>query len=266
MAYGAAANSTAPRPFVFVLMPFDGFSDVYTFGIRGAAEDAGAYAERVDDQLFTGGILDRIFNQINKADVIVADMTGRNANVFYEVGYAHALGKIVLLVTQRVEDIPFDLKHRPHIIYGGEIAKLRSDLSPRIRWAIAEAKKQGTFSGEDRLIVSSFGLVLGESEAQDLSVPLTSVNEAFLLSFEITNGAPKGFAGSSHMYILSRHGADLRPCELKVDIVQGNRTYSQGLLSTSFTVPYSNEHRSYNPLSVIYVPEDDPSVGGGLTS
>jgi hypothetical protein len=40
-------------------------------------------------------------------------MTGRNPNVFYEVGYAHALGKIVLLLTQNGDDIPFDLKHRP---------------------------------------------------------------------------------------------------------------------------------------------------------
>jgi len=58
------------------------FDDIYKFGIKGAAQDAGAYAERIDEQIFTEGILDRVFNQINKADVIVADMTGRNANVF----------------------------------------------------------------------------------------------------------------------------------------------------------------------------------------
>src|SRR5665811_779695 len=109
-------KSTAPKPFIFVLMPFDEkYNDAYKFGIKGAAEDVGAYAERVDEQIFTEGILDRIFNQISKADVIVADMTGRNPNVFYEVGYAHALGKIVLLLTQNTNDIPFDLKHRQHI-------------------------------------------------------------------------------------------------------------------------------------------------------
>ncbi|MDQ3818776.1 MAG: nucleoside 2-deoxyribosyltransferase, partial [Acidobacteriota bacterium] len=92
--------STAPKPFIFVLMPFDEqFSDIYKFGIKGAADDVGAYAERVDEQIFTEGILDRIFNQISKADIVVADMTGRNPNVFYEVGYAHALGKKVILLT-----------------------------------------------------------------------------------------------------------------------------------------------------------------------
>jgi hypothetical protein len=107
--------STRPKPFVFVLMPLDpAYNDIYAFGIKGAAEDVGAYAERIDEQIFVEGILDRIFNQINKADVIVADMSGRNPNVFYEVGYAHALGKLVLLVTKKAEDIPFDLKHRQH--------------------------------------------------------------------------------------------------------------------------------------------------------
>src|SRR5215212_3193860 len=108
--------STAPKPFVFVLMPFDeAFDDIYQVGIKPACQSAGAYCERIDEQIFQESILERIYNQIAKADLIVADMTGRNANVFYETGYAHALGKKVLLLTQKAEDIPFDLKHYPHI-------------------------------------------------------------------------------------------------------------------------------------------------------
>ena len=61
-------------------------------------------------------MLDRIYNQIAKSDVIISDMTGKNPNVFYETGYAHALGKRVLMLTQSVHDIPFDLKHFQHII------------------------------------------------------------------------------------------------------------------------------------------------------
>src|SRR5205085_8029616 len=133
-------KNTSPKPFVFVLMPFDKkFNDIYKYGIKGAAEDVDAYAERIDEQIFKEGILDRVFNQINKADVIVADMTGRNPNVFYEVGYAHALGKIVLLLTQQGDDIPFDLKHHQHIVYGGSIEVLKSQLISRIAWAINES-------------------------------------------------------------------------------------------------------------------------------
>ncbi len=134
-------QSTTPKPFVFVLMPFDrSFDDIYKFGIKGAAEQVGAYAERVDEQIFTEGILDRIFSEINKADVVVADMTGRNPNVFYEVGYAHALGKIVLLVTRDANDIPFDLQHQQHTVYGGSIDTLKSELARKLRWAITNPK------------------------------------------------------------------------------------------------------------------------------
>src|SRR5713226_8163006 len=151
--------STQPKSFVFVLMTFDTkFNDIYKFGIRGAADDVGAYAERVDEQIFMGGILDRIFNQISKADVIVADMTGRNPNVFYEVGYAHALGKVVLLLTQNTEDIPFDLQHHPHTVYSGQIETLRRELIPKLQWAIAEARKQQRPGGAEKFSIRVNGI------------------------------------------------------------------------------------------------------------
>jgi hypothetical protein len=153
-------STMQPKPFVFVLMPFDPrFNDIYKFGIKGAADEVGAYAERVDEQIFGEGILDRIFNQISKADVIVADMTGRNPNVFYEVGYAHALGKTVLLLTQSTDDIPFDLKHRQHIVYGGQIESLRRELGPKLQWAIAESRKQQRPGGTE-----SFSIRIGPLE------------------------------------------------------------------------------------------------------
>jgi len=130
-------QQTGPKAFVFVLMPFsDKFNDPYEVGIKAACKDAGAYCERVDEQIFTDSILDRIFNQIAKADVIVADMTGRNPNVFYETGYAHALNKRVILLTQDSADIPFDLQHYPHIVYQGKIAVLKTQLERKIRWCI----------------------------------------------------------------------------------------------------------------------------------
>src|SRR5215218_10329667 len=112
-------EDTKPKASVFVLMPFnEKCRDVYEVGIKTACKDAGAYCERVDEQIFEESILERVYNQIAKADLIVAEMTGRNPSVFYEVGYAHALNKQVILLTQSSEDMPFDLKHYPHIIYG----------------------------------------------------------------------------------------------------------------------------------------------------
>lgn len=136
-------RSTAPKPFVFVLMPFDpSFNDVYRLGIQAACKAAGAYCERVDEQVYDGSILSRIYNQISKADIIVADMTGKNPNVFYETGYAHALGRKTILLTKNAEDIPFDLKHYVHIVYQGKISDLKDQLKRRIKYYVAHPEKK----------------------------------------------------------------------------------------------------------------------------
>lgn len=123
-------------------MPFDNeFDDIYKLGIKATCEDLNTYCERVDEQIFEENILDRIYNQISKADIVIADLTGKNPNVFYETGYAHALGKKVVLLTQKAQDIPFDLKHYSHIIYDGKILKLKKELNKRIDWFIKHPNK-----------------------------------------------------------------------------------------------------------------------------
>jgi hypothetical protein len=145
---------TSPKAFCFVLMPFDdAFDDVYQIGIKEAATRAGAYCERVDEQIFHESILERIYNQIAKADIVVADMTNRNANVFYEVGYAHALGKRTILLTRAADDIPFDLKHFPHIVYGKSIAGLRDDLTGHIEWCV---KNPPAITGSNAVTIDLF--------------------------------------------------------------------------------------------------------------
>jgi len=179
-------EKTSPKPFVFVLMPFDKeFDDVYHLGIKPACMEAGAYAERVNEQIFHESILDRIYNQISKADVIIADMTGRNPNVFYETGYAHALGKPVILLTRTVDDIPFDLQHYPHIIYKGSISDLIPELIKRVAFAIEKPKDATQKVGVDvyvngNSIITNNKLVVPE-HAKDSS--------SFILGFDFHNAA-----------------------------------------------------------------------------
>ena len=131
------------RPFAFVLMPFDkSFDDVYQYGIKQTCDELEIVAERVDEQIFTETILERIYRQIENADLIIADMTGRNPNVFYEVGYAHAKNKLCALITQTAEDIPFDLKQHSHIIYAGKIVDLKKQLKPRLKWMKGELERK----------------------------------------------------------------------------------------------------------------------------
>jgi hypothetical protein len=136
-----------PKPFVFVVMPFSSeFDDVYNLAIKQACDDVGAYCERVDEQMFSDSILARVYNQIAKADVIVAELTSPNPNVYYETGYAHALQKHVVLVTKDASQIPFDLAHYPHVVYGSSLTTLKSGLEARLRWAIENAEGRSPHS------------------------------------------------------------------------------------------------------------------------
>ena len=97
--------------FASVLMPIKTeFDDIYRLGIKAAVEEAGIIAERVDEQIYhRERMLDRIYSQIVKADLTIADMSGQNPNVFYEVGYAHARERTCILLTSDAKDISFDL-------------------------------------------------------------------------------------------------------------------------------------------------------------
>lgn len=174
-------TQTTPKIFVFVLMPFDTkFDDIYELGIKAACSDAGAYCERVDEQIFEEKILDRIYNQISKADLLVADMTGKNPNVFYEVGYAHAIGKRVFLLTQNSDDIPFDLKHYPHVVYGGRISELKNELTKRIRWAIENPEDV------EKYLKTNIEVVIDKTPLVDNPLIHYSLKrETYMIEFEI---------------------------------------------------------------------------------
>jgi hypothetical protein len=205
------AISTKPKPFVFVLMPFEpGFRDIYEFGIKGAAADVGAYAERLDEQIFTEGILERIFNQINKADVVVADMTGRNPNVFYEVGYAHALGKIVLLLTQSADDIPFDLKHHQHIVYEGSIETLRVVLAQRLKWAINEARSNQRGSATEFEVNVNDVRVLSDPSSEEPPVVVRiAAGPINSISLVVRNVSSEMSEPISHVYLFAGENSAL---------------------------------------------------------
>jgi hypothetical protein len=103
----------------FVMMPFASpLGDYYAQIYKPAIEKAGLKPLRADADIFkTGKIIDQIWSGINAAKVLVAELTTRNPNVFYELGLAHALQKPVVLVSSNEDDVPFDLKHIRIIYY-----------------------------------------------------------------------------------------------------------------------------------------------------
>lgn len=112
---------------VFMLMPFafDDLNEFYEDHIKPSVEKIDMNCLRADDIFNNKSIIEDIWRNINEAQIVIADLTNRNPNVFYEVGIAHTLGKHVILISQKEEDIPFDLRHVRTIFYsttkrGGE--------------------------------------------------------------------------------------------------------------------------------------------------
>lgn len=103
----------------FVVQPFARpLGDYYEKMYKPAIEKAGLHPVRADADIFaTGKIIDQIWRGINDAKVLVAELTSRNPNVFYELGIAHALRKPVVLISSNEQDVPFDLQHIRVIYY-----------------------------------------------------------------------------------------------------------------------------------------------------
>ena len=120
---------------VSIMMPFAGFDDVHQ-GIVRACEQAGYRCQRADDIWEHSTILQDIFSLIYRSKIIIADFSGRNPNVMYEVGIAHTLGKIVIPISQTLEHIPSDLHgHRiqTYLKNGEGIDSLEPALAAKLR-------------------------------------------------------------------------------------------------------------------------------------
>jgi len=178
--------------FSFVIMPFNtDYNDIYQLGIKAAASNCHVKAERLDEQLFTEGMLDRIYRQIEVADFIIADLSDRNPNVFYELGYAHAKDKICILLTKEATDIPFDLKHKRHIVYGESITYLKEELIKNIEWAKSEttAREQSQIS------------VVTKPPSGNLILSEHYVDGTIVLTFDLHNKTDKPSSEISAIYL-----------------------------------------------------------------
>ncbi len=104
----------------FIVMPFsiESLNIVYEDFVKPVVtEKCNLRSLRGDDVFGSNVIMEDIAKSIQKSRLIIADLTSKNPNVFYEVGIAHALNKQVLLMTQSIDDVPFDLRHRRALVY-----------------------------------------------------------------------------------------------------------------------------------------------------
>lgn len=103
---------------MFVVMPFaEKLAPVYSDHIKRVAASLSLSVKRADDFFSAHHVMADVWQAICGARLVIADCTGKNPNVFYEVGMAHTVGKPVILITQKREHVPFDLQATRYILY-----------------------------------------------------------------------------------------------------------------------------------------------------
>jgi len=149
-ARGAAAGTShipSTDDTCFVMQPFaDPYGGYYETIFKPAIEQAGIAPVRADNEIFGAGkVVDQVWRGIRQAKVLLAELTTRNANVYYELGLAHALGKPVVLIAAKGEDVPFDVSHIRVVYYDvndpfwGE--KLINKIAENIRSALTNPEE-----------------------------------------------------------------------------------------------------------------------------
>lgn len=136
-----AAANVSPKPKkqkvkgnCFVIMPFgDWFDEYYDTIYKPAIQEARLNPQRADDLFRPSSIVNDIWSYTQSATIILADLTSQNPNVFYELGLAHAISKPAVLLTETMDDVPFDLRSLRIILFDkrdpGWGALLRSSIT-----------------------------------------------------------------------------------------------------------------------------------------
>jgi hypothetical protein len=128
-----------PEKTCFVIMPFKSPFDLYykTLYIP-AIKDAKLKHVRADDLFRPSAIVSDLWKMIQDAEVILAELTTKNANVFYELGLSHAIGKPVILISETMDDVPFDLQQLRVITYDKDDPDWGDNLKANITSSIKE--------------------------------------------------------------------------------------------------------------------------------
>ncbi|MCI0494096.1 GAF domain-containing protein [candidate division KSB1 bacterium] len=125
----------------FIIMPFETeLDDLYKNIIKPSDEKFDFICRREDEFVATGYLSTGIVSHIANANFIIAEVTENNPNVYYELGIAHTLEKVVILLSQK--DVPSDIRHWKYLKYRntiGDAEKLKSNLEMAIREIAAKA-------------------------------------------------------------------------------------------------------------------------------
>jgi hypothetical protein len=219
--------SAVDEKLCFVIMPFRRpFNDYYEEIIRPAVAASGLTPRRGDEIYGTQPIIRDIWNNIRKCRIIVADVSGRNPNVNYELGLAHACGKPTVIITRRMRDVPFDYRHLRCISYDptsirGWAGKLLDNLTDNIKAALAEKPYGDSLMWAPDALGLGGGISIEELMARERPGPggdLQSESEVIVQTPQPIEEVRKDIAGRiranidagiKYTYILDSHSLDV---------------------------------------------------------
>jgi hypothetical protein len=209
-------KSPKSKDMCFTIMPYGGwFDDYYDSVYRPAIEKTGLLPKRADDLYRPSTIVNDVWTYTREAKIILADLSGKNPNVFYELGLAHALAKPAILITESVDDVPFDLralrilgysKHQPN--WGEELAEkitqsIKEVLAAPLQavlpafLAVRNEPKPKAISAQEKAYLQlkkEFDLLRQEVNRSSTSFPTGSVPSTRSLSEIVTDLKKQGAA------------------------------------------------------------------------
>ena len=129
-------NTPIEKDLVAVMMPFhSGLAPVYET-IKKSCTHVGFRALRADDIWENSTIIQDIFSLIYRSSIVLVDFTEKNPNVMYETGISHTLGKLVIPISQSIDDVPFDMRHHRVLQYypnGEGLQNLAKSLAEKLK-------------------------------------------------------------------------------------------------------------------------------------
>ena len=170
----------------FICQRFDGavYDKRYKDIIEPVVRECGLAPYRVDEDPSVDQIFEDIMLHIKAADIIVAEISTDNPNVWLEVGLAIAFDKpIVFLCDNQRKDFPFDIRHRKILVYKtdslSDYNKAKKELKNQItaklaRWSMASENSRPT--AKEMIFLKAVAI------QKDSSIILTDDEKAILNS------------------------------------------------------------------------------------
>lgn len=147
---------------------------VLTYLIEPVCSELNIQVIRVDRETTNGDINESILNHLKNDDLVIADLTGYNANAFYEFGYRQALGLPVVPIIKHDQRLPFDVISKRTVFYDTDVSTIE-DSKSRLKNMILDFKnfimpnKRDDTKSELEIIIEKLDLIIEQTKPQKTS-------------------------------------------------------------------------------------------------